>query len=262
MTTAILEILGLLIVSCLIGVYFTYRYWKSKMETLKGEKDELVSKNSQLQAEIDKLKKSNDQLIKEKEEVVTEKTALSSEVAKLKTENEKLTKEKAGLENDNAKLKAETTSQKEEMANQKKQLKSTKEKPAPKPENSKKIKELEDKIELMDEQLGEKERELEAVILELKAKSISYYKQIDGKRYKAATILMADKSVEGKGDGRISMEDAKMIFDTISDGNAYTQVEKDTLHYIRDNYKWTDSADELFRTKVRSWAAKGHQLED
>jgi hypothetical protein len=72
---------------------------------------------------------------------------------------------------------------------------------------------------------------------------------------------MADEAVAGQGDGRISMRDAEKIFDSISDGKAYTKVEKDTLRYLRENYKWTDGADKLFRTKVRSWAAKDHELE-
>ena len=39
MTTAILEILFLLTVSCLIGVFFTFLYWRSKYRTLHGEYD-------------------------------------------------------------------------------------------------------------------------------------------------------------------------------------------------------------------------------
>jgi len=108
--------------------------------------------------------------------------------------------------------------------------------------------------------MGEKEREIEALSRELEVKKISYYKVIDGKRYKGITIKMADEAVIGKGDGRISMEDAEKIFDTISDGKAYTQVEKDTLRRLRTHYNWTERADELFRKKVRSWAAKGHVL--
>ena len=123
------------------------------------------------------------------------------------------------------------------------------------------IDDLKIEVERLLEQMNEKERELEIVSKELAAKKISYYKQIDGKRYKAVTIKMADESVAGVSDGRISKEDAMKIFDTISDGKAYTQVEKDTMRYIREDYHWTDGADELFRKKVRSWAAKHHEIE-
>jgi hypothetical protein len=53
---------------------------------------------------------------------------------------------------------------------------------------------------------------------------------------------------------------ALRLFDTISDGQNYTQVEKHTIKYLRDNYNWTDEADALFRTRVRSWAAHEHEL--
>ncbi len=242
MTSAIFEILGLLTVSCLIGIFFTYRYWKAKMAALVTEKANLESENMSLKKEKDDLKKSNTQLSQEKSKADEAKASLEEKIAKLNKEKASLEAEKSKLESDLKKAKSTPA-------------------PAAKSEDPKEIKALKDKIELMEQALGEKERELEAVSLELDVKKVSYYKQIDGKRYKAKTIIMADKAVEGKGDGRISMEDAKMIFDTISDGHAYTQVEKDTMHYLRENYNWTESADELFRTKVRSWAAKGHELD-
>ncbi len=41
----------------------------------------------------------------------------------------------------------------------------------------------------------------------------------------------------------------------VKDGNDYTDVEKDTVEYIRDNFKWTEEADAWFRTEIRKWAA-------
>lgn len=111
------------------------------------------------------------------------------------------------------------------------------------------------------EELEAHVRELEVLNKELANGNGSYYKQIDGKRYKALTLKIADEAIEGQGDGRISMQDAEKVFETISDGLAYTPVEKNTMHYLRENYNWTPEANELFRTKVRSWAAKGHHLD-
>lgn len=108
--------------------------------------------------------------------------------------------------------------------------------------------------------MGEKERELQEISKELEPRKISYYRHIDGNRYKSATLNMADEAIAGQGDGRISMADDTMIFDTISNGTDYTYVEKHPIKYLRDNYNWTDEADELFRTKVRSWAAMDHEL--
>ena len=37
---------------------------------------------------------------------------------------------------------------------------------------------------------------------------MAYYKTIDGKKYDAELIEAAEKAVAGRGDGRISMDDA------------------------------------------------------
>ena len=84
---------------------------------------------------------------------------------------------------------------------------------------------------------------------------MSYYKTIDGKKYDGELIELADKSVAGAGDGRISLADAKILLAAVKDGNDYTDVEKDTMKYIRDNYKWTDEADKWFRSEIAKWAA-------
>ena len=51
------------------------------------------------------------------------------------------------------------------------------------------------------------------------------------------------------------MEDAKQLLDALMDGDVHTDIEKDTMAYIRDNFKWTEAADEWFRTEIRKWAA-------
>ena len=91
----------------------------------------------------------------------------------------------------------------------------------------------------------------------------SHYKQIDGKKYSAAILAAADEMMAGKGDGRISVADAESLFNMIANDGKYTDLEKDTIEYIRDensSYKFTDAADEYFRKEIRSWAAKrGHK---
>lgn len=84
---------------------------------------------------------------------------------------------------------------------------------------------------------------------------MGYYKEIDGKKYDKEILDLAEKLVAGAGDGRISKDDAGKILDAVKDGNAYTDIEKDTVKYVRENFKWTDAADEWFRTEIRSWAA-------
>lgn len=84
---------------------------------------------------------------------------------------------------------------------------------------------------------------------------MGYYKTIDGKKYEAGLLDLAEKLTAGSGDGRISMADAEKILEAVKDGQAYTDIEKGTMAYIRENYKWTEAADEWFRTEVRKWAA-------
>ena len=83
---------------------------------------------------------------------------------------------------------------------------------------------------------------------------MGYYKTIDGVKYDAEIIELAEKLVKGRGDGRLSVDDAGQILEAVKDGGVYTDVEKDTMAYVRDNYNWTDAADEWFRTEIRKWA--------
>lgn len=84
---------------------------------------------------------------------------------------------------------------------------------------------------------------------------MGYYKTIDGKKYDGEIIELAEKLTSGAGDGRLSKDDAAQLLEAVMDGGTYTDIEKDTMAYLRDNFKWTDAADEWFRTEIRKWAA-------
>ena len=62
------------------------------------------------------------------------------------------------------------------------------------------------------------------------------------------------KLFAGAGDGRISIENAQKLLGAVKEANKYTDIEKATMKYIRDNYKFTDASDQWFRTKNRKWA--------
>ena len=83
----------------------------------------------------------------------------------------------------------------------------------------------------------------------------SFYRVIDGVRYDRALLESAESAVAGAGDGRISVADAEALFDKIVDGNKYTDTEKATVRYIRENFTFTEAADAYLRGAVRSWAA-------
>ncbi len=249
MTQAVLEIFGMLLGALLIGVYFTTRYWKAQYKSKEEEVEKLVAKTAGLAAQV---KEQASQLAEQKKALADTTDRYESQLEELKSQSEKDAEMyKTDFELALKEIKKEKEKLQKEVKKDEREIKKL----------SSVKKELEHEIELKTEELGEKERELEDVSSLFSTHKISYYKQIDGKRYKASTLMEADASVSGKGDGRISKSDAEKVFATISDGHLYTQVEKDTMRYIRQNYNWTPEADVLFRKKVRSWAAKGHQLD-
>lgn len=85
---------------------------------------------------------------------------------------------------------------------------------------------------------------------------MGYYKTIDGKKYDGEILDLAEKLTAGAGDGRLSKDDASQLLEAVKDGDSYTDIEKDTMSYVRENFKWTDAADEWFRSEIRKWAAE------
>jgi len=83
---------------------------------------------------------------------------------------------------------------------------------------------------------------------------MSYYKIVEGKKMDGHLLDLTSKVVEGQGDGRISREDGEVLLKAVTDRGLYTGVEKDTMDYIRTNFKWTEGADEWFRTQISTWA--------
>jgi nucleoid-associated protein YgaU len=70
----------------------------------------------------------------------------------------------------------------------------------------------------------------------------AYYKKIDGINYDKAMLENAENSIKGKGDGRISLKDARNLIKLIKDGGRITDIEKKTLSYILENYNFTETA--------------------
>lgn len=93
----------------------------------------------------------------------------------------------------------------------------------------------------------------------------SYYLTIKGKQYDRALYDQALQAVQGQGDGRISKPDAEKLLSKVLDAapgqeDDYTQVEKDTVKLLRQEFNWTPQADQHFRSAVASVAAlKGWQ---
>ncbi len=89
---------------------------------------------------------------------------------------------------------------------------------------------------------------------------MSYYKIIEGKKMDGRLIDIAQKALKDTGDGRISRNDAENIFVAVRDGNTYTDIEKTTIAHIRKNFKWTEAADDWFRTQLSNWRAHPNKI--
>lgn len=87
-----------------------------------------------------------------------------------------------------------------------------------------------------------------------KTPSPAYYKVIDGEKYDRGLIELCDKIVSESSTGIITTYDAEDLYEMVVDAGRYTDIEKKTLNFIRENYRWTEDADVWFRTEVRKWA--------
>ena len=83
-------------------------------------------------------------------------------------------------------------------------------------------------------------------------KEDSVFEIIDGKKYDKELLRVASELTEKKEE--ITLEGSKQLFTQISDYDDYTQIEKQTVAYIRKNYKFTPEANKWLRTEIRRWA--------
>jgi len=83
-------------------------------------------------------------------------------------------------------------------------------------------------------------------------KEDSVFEIIDGKKYDKELLQVAAELTEKKEE--ITLEGSKQLFTQISDYDDYTQIEKQTVAYIRKNYKFTPEANKWLRTEIRRWA--------
>ena len=254
MVGAYIQIIIMLLGAFLLGMFVAWQYWRKKFKKLEDDYHQLEQETSKtiqgLEQKVTTLKREVEERDKKVEELNKSVKDFKSEVKAIKGELEERDKQVEESEKSIKKLERRVKKVEGELQKKDQMIEEL--------ESREKI--LNQEVELLDQELVEAHDELYAI--NRKPKKSTYYKYIDGKRYKAATLKEAEGAVGGKGDGRISMEDARKIFGTISDGKQYTPVEKATIRYLRENYNWTEQADELFRHLVGSWAAHDHNPDE
>jgi len=84
--------------------------------------------------------------------------------------------------------------------------------------------------------------------------AVSYYKLINGVRYRRDLLEMVENHCLG---GEIvDSKIATQLLGKIVKGVAMTKTTRNSLVYIRDEFRWTPKADELFRKEIRRRSAK------
>ncbi len=68
------------------------------------------------------------------------------------------------------------------------------------------------------------------------------YVTIDGNKYEKELIDLATHHTTGQGEGKLSKDEVKELFESAHDGPGVTEIEKATLAYIRQTYEFTDAA--------------------
>lgn len=79
------------------------------------------------------------------------------------------------------------------------------------------------------------------------------FKIVNGRKYDRELLEVASELTSKKEE--ITLEGSKQLFHKIKDYDDYTQVEKQTVAYIRKTYKFTPEANNWLRTEIRRWAS-------
>merc|ERR1712100_381272 len=91
---------------------------------------------------------------------------------------------------------------------------------------------------------------------EEKKKSYTRYKD-----YKAL-LAIAETCRVVKGQGLVSRNQGKDLFEAIKGDGKYSDAEKAAMAYIRENYSFTDAGQTLLKVSLRDWALeRGRQTQ-
>ena len=72
------------------------------------------------------------------------------------------------------------------------------------------------------------------------------YVSIDGQQYEKQLLELAKAHTTGRGEGKISRDEAMDLIASAKDGVKVTDTELATLKYIRDTFEFTDAGARTF----------------
>lgn len=87
-------------------------------------------------------------------------------------------------------------------------------------------------------------------------KAVPEHRIVDGKEVDKELYAIAEDAVATNPDGKISLADARLLYDAVIDGGIYTSVEWETVKLIKKNMKWHPDALEWFDKELANWQAE------
>lgn len=90
----------------------------------------------------------------------------------------------------------------------------------------------------------------------------SYYETVDGMSCDREIIDACRTAVAGCGDGRVSVEDAKKVFVKVADGGRETAVERWTMRFCMQEFKWTEAAHDWIVEELKKVPQEGTEADE
>jgi len=79
-------------------------------------------------------------------------------------------------------------------------------------------------------------------------------KTIKGNTYDKGMLDVVEEAL--KNSDKLTVDDCRKLYAEVIDDDVYTDVEKATMRYIRENYKFEPIADQWIRREIASWTHK------
>jgi len=87
-----------------------------------------------------------------------------------------------------------------------------------------------------------------------KRKHQDTFKTIKGVKYDKGMLDVVEEAT--KDSDKLTVDDCRKLYEEVVDGDVYTDIEKATMRYIRENYKFDPIADQWIRREIASWTHK------
>lgn len=82
------------------------------------------------------------------------------------------------------------------------------------------------------------------------------HRTVEGKEVDKELYEIAEDAVRNNPDGKISLADAKLLYEAVIDGGIYTSVEWETVRLLKRKMAWHPEAQQWFDDELNKWQAE------